>query len=74
MQEQNIDVLRRVCLQVKGTAGGLGFEAVSESAAQAVVSLDTTKSINDSIKAVHALTATCQPARAREPEKEKKAS
>lgn len=73
-QEQNLEALRRVCLQIKGTAGGLGFEAVSESAAQAVNSLDSTKSITESIKAVRALTAMCQRARSREPEKEKRVS
>ncbi|MFN7396887.1 MAG: response regulator [bacterium] len=66
---ENTADLRRLCIQIRGSAPSLGFKPIGDSANTAIVALDATGSINESIRPLRQLIAMCLHASIRADEK-----
>nr|MCU0688334.1 response regulator [Phycisphaerales bacterium] len=61
--------VRRLCFQIKGAAPALGFKPIGDCADAAMISVDATGSIQESIKPLRQLISQCLRARVRDDSK-----
>ncbi|MCA9293846.1 MAG: response regulator [Phycisphaerales bacterium] len=63
IEKQDIEVLRSLLLEIRGTAAGHGFASVSELAEDAATSLSASMDINEAMTDIQRLLSACQCAR-----------
>ena len=63
IEQSDLDALRRVVMNVRGTAAGHGFDPITSVADAALHVLDSTKSTDDSMRQLQSLIAACHRAR-----------
>ena len=71
IEQSDLDALRRVVMNVRGTAAGHGFDRITSVADAALHVLDATKNTDDSMRQLQSLIAAChraRPSRVEEPE------
>lgn len=66
VDEDDLTTARRLCFQLKGAAPALGFFPLGEAADAAMLSLDATMSVHESIKQVRNVISMCKRVRVRE--------
>lgn len=55
----DLNAVRQVCLKLKGSAGGYGFNPVSELAAQAIESIDASRALESARQQLNLLSLMC---------------
>lgn len=63
IEQNDLDAIRRVIMNIRGTASGHGFEPITNIAADAMKSLDATMSIEGSMPQLQSLMGACHRVR-----------
>jgi CheY-like chemotaxis protein len=65
--EEDLAQVRKLCQTLKGTGAGYGFPSLTDAATSALVSLDASYSVSESITDLHRLDAICSRVTSKEP-------